>query len=117
LQKALDEHVKQVRLTTRLVSSPACVVVGAEIDHSPQVERLLMKGRGGGLKQRRILELNPDHELFARMVARYQENNDDESLKDYAELLLGYSLLAEGSELPDPTKFNRHVVNLMLRTI
>jgi molecular chaperone HtpG len=115
LQKALDEHVKQVRLTTRLVSSPACLVVGSEIDHSPQIERLLMKGKGGGPKQRRILELNPNHELFARMLARYQQNKEDETLGDYAELLLGYSLLAEGSEIPDPTRFNRHVVKLMLR--
>jgi molecular chaperone HtpG len=117
LQKALDEHVKQVRLTTRLVSSPACLVVGAEIDYSPQMERLLMKGRGGGPKQRRVLELNPNHELFTRMLDRYQQNKEDEALGEYAELLLGYSLLAEGSEIPDPTRFNRHVVKLMLRTM
>jgi molecular chaperone HtpG len=117
LQKALDEHIKQVRLTTRLVSSPACLVVGAEIDYSPQMERLLMKGKGGGPKQRRILELNPNHELFDRMLDRYQQNKEDEALGEYAELLLGYSLLAEGSEIPDPTRFNRHVVKLMLRTI
>jgi molecular chaperone HtpG len=55
LQKALDEHVKQVRLTTRLVSSPACLVVGAVIDYSPQMERLLMKGKGGGPKQPGII--------------------------------------------------------------
>jgi molecular chaperone HtpG len=117
LQKALDEQIKQVRLTTRLVSSPACLVVGAEIDYSPQMERLLMKGKGGGPKQRRILELNPNHELFARMLDRYQQNKEDEALGEYAELLLGYSLLAEGSEIPDPTRFNRHVVKLMLRTM
>jgi molecular chaperone HtpG len=117
LQKALDEHVKQVRLTTRLVSSPACLVVGAEIDYSPQMERLLMKGKGGGPKQRRILELNPNHELFAKILERYQQNKEDEALGEYAELLLGYSLLAEGSDIPDPTKFNRHVVKLMLRTM
>ncbi len=117
LQKSLDEHVKQVRLTTRLVSSPACLVVGAEIDHSPQVERLLMKGKGGGPMQRRVLELNPNHDLFTRMLDRYQQNNEDEALGEYAELLLGYSLLAEGSDIPDPTRFNRHVVKLMLRTI
>jgi molecular chaperone HtpG len=117
LQKAIDEHVKQVRLTTRLVSSPACLVVGGEIDHSPQVERLLMKGKGGGPKQRRILELNPSHELFARMLDRYQQNKEDETLGEYAELLLGYSLLAEGSEIQDPTGFNRHVLKLMLKTM
>src|SRR5262245_24336846 len=52
LQKAVDEHIKQVRLSNRLVSSPACLV-GTEMDYSPQMERLLLKGNGGGTKQRR----------------------------------------------------------------
>src|SRR5215469_3317069 len=60
IQKHLDSHVKQVRLSTRLVSSPVCLV-GTEIDYSPQMERLLLKGKGGGAKQRRIMELNPNH--------------------------------------------------------
>ena len=115
MQKSLDGHVKQVRLSARLVSSPACLV-GTEIDYSPQLERLLQKGKGGGPKQRRILELNSNHELFIKMSARYAMNPEDESLVEYAELLLGYALLAEGSELPDPTRFNHLVVKVMLRT-
>jgi molecular chaperone HtpG len=47
MQKALGEHIKQVCLSNRLVASPACLV-GAEIDYSPQMERLLQKGKGGG---------------------------------------------------------------------
>ena len=116
LQKSLDEHVKQVRLSGRLVSSPACLV-GTEIDYSPQLERLLQKGNGGGAKQRRILELNPNHEIFAKMYERFKKNNQDEVIGEHAELLLGYGLLAEGSELPDPVKFNRLMVGLMLQTL
>lgn len=116
LQKTLDEHVKQVRLSSRLISSPACLV-GTEIDYSPQLERLLQKGKGGGPKQRRILELNPNHQIFARMCERFERNNQDNMLGECAELLLGYALLAEGSELPDPTRFNRHVLNVMLQTL
>jgi molecular chaperone HtpG len=59
----LDKDVKQVRLSSRLVSSPACLV-GIEMDYSPQLERLLQKGKGGGPKSRRILELNPNREIF-----------------------------------------------------
>ncbi len=55
MQKHLDEHVKQVRLSSRLTASPACLV-GAEHDYSPQMEKLLQAGKGGGPKQRRILE-------------------------------------------------------------
>jgi len=116
LQKSLDEYVKEVRLSTRLVSSPACLV-GSEIDYSPQLERLLQKAKGGGPKQRRILELNPNHEIFIKLKDRYERDSNDLALERYADLLLGYSLLAEGSELPDPVKFNRSVAELMLQTL
>jgi molecular chaperone HtpG len=65
-QKKLDEYVKQIRLSTRLVNSPACLVT-EEHEYSPHLKRLLQKGKGGGSKQRRIMELNagPDHRAFA----------------------------------------------------
>jgi molecular chaperone HtpG len=116
MQKALDEHVKQVRLSNRLVASPACLV-GTEMDYSPQMERLLQKGKGGGPKQRRILELNPNHEIFIKLRERFRQNKEDKVIGEYAELLLGSALLAEGSEIPESTKFNRLVVGLMLKTL
>src|SRR6266508_3875752 len=116
LTEPVDGHIKQVRLSNRLVTSPACLV-GAEMDYSPQMERLLQKGKGGGPRQRRILELNPDHEIFVKLQERFQQNKDDEAIGKYAELLLSYALLAEGSEILEPAKFNRLVVELMLKTI
>jgi molecular chaperone HtpG len=116
LQKPLDEHVKQVRLSNRLISSPACLV-GTEMDYSPQLERLLQKGKGGGPKQRRILELNPSHDIFIKMHERFKNNSEDDALDEYANLLFGHAILAEGSELPDPVKFNRYLVANMLRTV
>jgi molecular chaperone HtpG len=116
MQKALDEHVKQIRLSNRLVASPACLV-GAEMDYSPQMERLLQKGKGGGPRQRRILELNPSHGIFAKLQERFRQNEEDKAVGEYAELLLGYALIAEGSEIPEPAKFNRLVVELMLKTL
>jgi molecular chaperone HtpG len=117
LQKKLDEHVKQVRLTNRLTTSPVCLV-GAEHDYSPQLEKLLQKGKGGGPKQRRILELNPKHELLGKLKARFDQAGqpaDDPVLDQYAQLLFGYGVLAEGSEMPEPTKFNKAVAELMTR--
>jgi molecular chaperone HtpG len=114
LQKKLDEHVKQVRLTNRLTTSPVCLV-GAEHDYSPQLEKLLQKGKGGGPKQRRILELNPKHELLEKLKARFDESADDPVLDQYAQLLFGYGVLSEGSEMPEPAKFNKAVAELMTR--
>jgi molecular chaperone HtpG len=116
MQKALDDYVKQVRLSNRLVASPACLV-GAEMDYSPQLERLLQKGKGGGPKQRRILELNPNHELFIKLQGRFQQDREDKAIGEYSQLLLGYALLAEGSEIAEPTRFNRLVVDLMVKTL
>jgi molecular chaperone HtpG len=87
------------------------------MDYSPHLERLLMKGGMGGQMQRRILELNPDHELFIKLRDRYEKNKEDQAIESYAELMLGYALLAEGSELPDPVKFNQTLVEIMLKTL
>jgi molecular chaperone HtpG len=116
LQKKLDEWVKQVRLTNRLTNSPVCLV-GAEHDYSPQLEKLLQKGKGGGPKQRRIMELNPKHEMVAKLKQRFDANQNDPIFEEYAQLLFGAGLLAEGGELPEPVKFNRAVAELMTRAI
>jgi molecular chaperone HtpG len=116
IQKHLDKDVKQVRLSTRLVASPVCLV-GTEIDYSPQMERLLQMGKGAGPKQRRIMELNPNHDIFTKMLARYKANQQDDSLGDSAELLLGYGLLAEGSELPDAARFNKLIADALVRIL
>jgi molecular chaperone HtpG len=116
LQKKLDTWVKQVRLTSRLTNSPVCLV-GAEHDYSPQLEKLLQKGKGGGPKQRRILELNPKHDILAKMSERFEKDAEDPVLEDYAQLLFGYGLIAEGGELPDPVRFNKAVADLMVRGV
>ncbi|HEX8138452.1 MAG TPA: molecular chaperone HtpG [Pyrinomonadaceae bacterium] len=116
LQRTLDEQIKEVRLTNRLTTSPACLV-GTELDYSPQMERLLQMGPGGRPKQRRIMELNPQHEIFLKMKERFQKNADDPGLVDSARLLLGYALLAEGSELPDPVEFNRLIAGLIAQSL
>jgi len=113
LGEILDATVKHVRLTNRLTASPACLV-GAEHDYSPQLEKLLQKGKGGGAKQRRILELNPNHRVVQRL-AELDPGADE--LQDFAQLLLGYAYLAEGSELPDAADFNRSLTALMARDL
>ena len=114
LKDKLDEHIKEVRLTNRLTSSPVCLV-GAEHDYSPQLERLLKKGDTP--KQKRIMELNPDHVIVTKLKERFEKDPTDTLLSDYAELLLGYGLLAEGSPIPDPVRYNQVLVDLMTRTL
>jgi len=108
----LDDRVKEVRLSNRLTSSPACLVV-SESDVSPHLERMLKQAKGETAKQKRILELNPGHEIIAKM----RDRADDAMLNDFAEVLYGYALLAEGSELEDPLKFNQAVMRVLARAM
>ena len=112
LEELLTTHVKRVRLSMRLTASPACLV-GEEYDYTPRMERLLMKGKGGGPRQRRILELNPTHPVVTKLKERQATAADDPRWVDYAELLLSYALLTEGSEPADPVRFTRALVELM----
>jgi molecular chaperone HtpG len=116
IQTHLDEYLKEVRLTNRLTNSPVCLV-GAEMDFSPQMERLLQMGQGGRPKQKRIMELNPRHEIVVKMRQRFEKDTSDPKLGRYAELLYGYALLAEGSDLPDAPRFNSLVAELMTETL
>ncbi len=112
LQKKLDDRVKEVRLSTRLTSSPACLVV-SEHDMSPNLEKLLSQVKGDSAKQKRIMELNPNHEIIDKMRSLL----DDARLDDFAEVLYGYAVLAEGSELADPLKFNQAVMRVLAKAL
>ena len=115
-QKKLDEYVKQIRVSTRLVDSPACLVT-EEHEYSPQLERLLQKGKGGGPKQRRIMELNPDHPIIKGLYERFKANNEDTVLGDSIELLFELALVAEGSEIADPVRLNRLTLELLKKSV
>jgi molecular chaperone HtpG len=112
LQSSLDSHVKQVRLSQRLTTSPVCLV-GAENDMSPGLERILSASGQAAPVQKRIMELNASHPIFERLKALSLES-DAEVLADYAHLLHGQALIAEGSAVPDPAGFARRVAALMV---
>jgi molecular chaperone HtpG len=116
LKTRLEKHVKEVRLTNRLTDSPACLVVADE-DFSPHMHRILQAQQGKPQEPVRIMELNPEHDIVQKLHARLKENKDDPAIGDFADLLFGYAMIAEGSELPDPTKFNHAIAKLMVDSI
>ena len=105
---------QQVRLTNR-ITNLAGLPGRRRARLQPAAREALQKGKGGGPKQRRILELNPRHELLDKLRARFEQSQDDPVLDQYAQLLFGYGVLAEGSEMPEPAKFNKAVAELMTR--
>jgi molecular chaperone HtpG len=116
LEAVLAKGVKQVRLSSRLRSSPACLVV-EDHDYSPRMEQLLLKGKGGGARQRRVLELNPDHQIVKSLLNRHVSSGPDFNLEPYAQFLYGLALLAENSELVDPVAFTRAASEILAKAV
>jgi molecular chaperone HtpG len=113
VRSTLQEQVKDVRASTRLRSSPACLVT-AEGDLTPQMERLLRATGQEVPATRRILELNPSHRLIERMAEMLGDGAASDKVASYARLLYGQAILAEGGELDDPAEFARLVAELMV---
>jgi len=109
IRKALGERVKGVRVTQRLTTSPACLVVD-EHDLSISLSRLL-KASGQSLAQSKpTLEINPTHPLIARL----RDEADEARFADWSLVLYDQALLAEGGQLEDPAGFVRRLNELLL---
>jgi molecular chaperone HtpG len=106
----LADTVKEVRLSSRLTTSPSCIV-GDTNDLTPTLEKMY-RAMGQEMPQiKRILELNPEHPLVTGLREARTANPDDASLGETAELLYGMALLAEGGELADPGRFLKLVAD------
>ncbi|MDA8362660.1 MAG: molecular chaperone HtpG [Gammaproteobacteria bacterium] len=108
IKEALGEQVKEVRITHRLTSSPACLVTG-EHDISVNMERLLKAAGQTALSVKPILEINPEHPL----VVRLRTVSDSGRFSDWSRLLLDQALLSEGGQLDDPAGFVQRLNQLL----
>lgn len=112
LKEALAPEVTDVVLSKRLSASPVCLVSADGL--SFEMEKYISNLPGGEkAKAKRILEINPKHELFAALEGIHREG--DENFKDYAELLYSQALLIEGLPLEDPVAFSEKMTKLILR--
>jgi molecular chaperone HtpG len=111
VKEALGDKVAEVRLSRRLKSHPVCLTSGEGI--SLEMEKVLaaMPAPDGGVKARRILEINAEHAVFEALRRAYE--NDGELIKTYAGLLYDQALLIEGLGIEDPVAFSNAVCSLM----
>ena len=116
LQETLDEHVKEVRLSTRLTSSPACLITDT-FGITPQLARMYRASGQEIPVGKRILELNPDHALVTGLRQALTESTEQDGLAETAELLYGTALLAEGGALDDPARFAALLADRLARTV
>ncbi len=106
LKVSLKDRAKDVRVTTRLVDSPACLVV-EEGDMSGHLARLLKQAGQGTPASQPILEVNAEHALVKKLQS-------SEHFDDLAGILFDQALLAEGGQLEDPAAYVRRVNALLL---
>jgi molecular chaperone HtpG len=117
LRETLEEHVKDVRLSTRLTESPACLMTDA-FGITPALARMYRASGQAVPIKKRILELNPKHALVIGLRDAYGNHGaDDSSLAETAELLYGTALLAEGDVPDDPAKFASLIAHRLARTV
>jgi len=107
--KNLGEQVKEVRVTFRLTSSPACLVADQH-GMSANLERMLKAAGQPVPGSKPILEINPHHPL----VQRLKYETDEARFGDWSRILFDQALLAEGGQLDDPASFVKRLNDLML---
>ncbi|MFE1434269.1 molecular chaperone HtpG [Streptomyces griseoaurantiacus] len=116
MKERLSEEVKDVRLSSRLTTSPACVVSDAD-DLSPALENMYRAMGQEVPKAKRILELNAGHPLVSALNRAYGEREDRSGLVETAELLHTLAVLAEGGRPEEPGRFVRTVADRLAATL
>ncbi len=115
MKDALNGNVKEVRISSRLKDDPVCIVAdeGLSLDMEKYMANDPM-AKGQGMKAVKILEINPDHPVFAKLQEIYE--SDPSKLNDYADVLYNQALLIQGLPIADPVAYARKITDLMINS-
>jgi molecular chaperone HtpG len=109
IEKALGETVDAVRPSTRLTSSPACLVLG-EQDMALHMQQLMKQAGHAVPDSKPSLEVNVEHALLQKM----DKEADEDRFSDFVDVLYGQAVIAEGGQLEDPASFVKKLNELLL---
>ncbi|MEE8054478.1 MAG: molecular chaperone HtpG [Gammaproteobacteria bacterium] len=109
IKNELDDKVKEVRITNRLTSSPACLVTD-EHEIGGHLQRLLKAAGQQADAIRPILEINPEHPI----VVRLNDEKNEKRIADWSRILFDQALLSEGGQLDDPAGFVHRLNEIFL---
>jgi molecular chaperone HtpG len=105
LKAYLAGQAWDVRLSTRLITSPACIV-----SNEPEIDiNLMQRLRGSGLPRQAVLELNPKHPLIQRL----NSGRDGKHIGEWAQVLFNQAVLTLGARIEDPTTFVQRLNSLL----
>jgi len=112
LTEALKEKVKEVKVSSRLKTHPVCLSSAGDV--SIEMEKILkaMPDANQSIKAEKVLEINANHPVFAKLEAL--RKTDSDKLSKYAEMLYTQALMIEGLPVEDPSAFSNLICDLMV---
>jgi molecular chaperone HtpG len=108
----LEDSINEVRPSTRLTDSVACLS-GGIYDMSSYMQKILKNAGQETPPNKRALELNMAHPVMEKIHAMFETDRNDPRLNDYIHLLFDLAVIGEGGKIDDPSKFSKVVGNLM----
>ncbi|MFP4522722.1 MAG: molecular chaperone HtpG [Fibrobacterota bacterium] len=116
LEDKLKDDVKEIKLSNRLTDSSVCLVAD-DSAMGAHMERLMEAMNQNMPRQKRIMEINPDHSLIIKLNGLVEKDMKDPKLERYAKLLYEQALLTEGSRIPDPAAFSKNISEIMAESL
>lgn len=116
LQASLCDEVKEVRLSSRLTDSAACLV-SEEGDIAPHLAELMRQAGQSVPVTKRILEVNAAHPVLQKLQTLYSKDPMDSTIAEYAQLLYGLAILAEGGTPKNPAALSKRMSELMVKAL
>jgi len=112
IKKLLEEKVKDVKPSTRLKDSVACLA-GDSYDMGSYMEKILKATGQDSGSSKRILEINMGHPVVEKLNAMFGENQEDQRIDDYIRLIYDMAVISEGGKIDDPGNFSKMVGHMM----
>ena len=114
IKDILKDSVKEVKLSSRLKSHPVCLV--SDDNLSIEMEKALkeMNQTDENIKANKILEINPDHEIFKSLKAAFEKSED---ISDYAKVLYDQALLIAGLSIEDPVEYSNLISKIIIKSM
>jgi molecular chaperone HtpG len=114
LKEMLADKVSDVRTSSRLASSPVCLVAG-EFGPDKQFEKIMARHQGASPFAKPVLEINPHHALIAAVAARI--GTDEAMVEDAGHLLLAQARIADGETPDDPADYGRRLARVLEKAL
>ena len=112
IKSNLEDKIKEVKPSTRLKDSLSCLS-GDDHDMSAYMEKMLKASGQKAPDVKRVLELNMDHPVLAKIKALFEQDRKNPILKEYSYLLLDMALISEGGKIDNPARFSKSIGELM----